>query len=81
MEESEQRYKQIIEEANALVDAGHSVILIEHNMDVIKAADWVIDIGPEGGRRGGFMVAEGTPEQVAEVEASHTGQFLKDILA
>ena len=66
---------------NALVEAGHSVILIEHNLDVIKAADWVIDIGPEGGRRGGFVVAEGTPEQVAEVETSHTGRFLRDMLA
>ncbi|MDT0630183.1 excinuclease ABC subunit UvrA [Rubrivirga litoralis] len=66
---------------NALVDAGHSVVLIEHNLDVIKAADWVIDIGPEGGRRGGFVVAEGTPEQVADVEASHTAPFLRDALA
>ena len=65
---------------NALVEAGHSVVLIEHNLDVIKAADWVIDIGPEGGRRGGFVVAEGTPEQIAEVEASHTGRFLREIL-
>ncbi|MEM1054644.1 MAG: excinuclease ABC subunit UvrA [Bacteroidota bacterium] len=65
---------------NALVEAGHSVILIEHNLDVIKAADWVIDIGPEGGRRGGFVVAEGTPEQVAAHETSHTGRFLREIL-
>ena len=66
---------------NALVDAGHSVVLIEHNLDVIKAADWVIDIGPEGGRRGGFVVAEGTPEQVAQAEGSHTAPFLRDALA
>ena len=66
---------------NALVDAGHSVVLIEHNLDVIKAADWVIDIGPEGGRRGGFVVAEGTPEQVAETEGSHTAPFLRDALS
>ena len=66
---------------NALVEAGHTVVLIEHNLDVIKAADWVIDIGPEGGRRGGFVVAEGTPEQVAQVEASHTAPFLRDALA
>ena len=65
---------------NALVEAGHSVVLIEHNLDVIKAADWVIDIGPEGGRRGGFVVAEGTPEDVAEVEASHTAPFLRQAL-
>jgi excinuclease ABC subunit A len=66
---------------NALVEAGHSVILIEHNLDVIKAADWVIDIGPEGGRRGGFVVAEGTPEAVAAHPTSHTGRFLRDVLA
>ena len=66
---------------NALVEAGHSVVLIEHNLDVIKAADWVIDIGPEGGRRGGFMVAEGTPEHIATVEASHTAPFLQRALA
>jgi len=65
---------------HALVDAGHSVVLIEHNLDVIKCADWVIDVGPEGGWRGGFIVAEGTPEQVAAVEASHTGRFLRDLL-
>ena len=66
---------------NALVEAGHSVVLIEHNLDVIKAADWVIDIGPEGGRRGGFVVAEGTPEDLASVDESHTGHFLKSALA
>ncbi|MEM6326459.1 MAG: excinuclease ABC subunit UvrA [Bacteroidota bacterium] len=65
---------------NALVEAGHSVILIEHNLDVIKAADWILDIGPEGGRRGGFVVAEGTPEQIAAHETSHTGRFLRQIL-
>ena len=65
---------------NALVDAGHSVVLIEHNLDVIKAADWVVDVGPEGGRRGGFVVAEGTPETVAAHATSHTGAFLKPLL-
>jgi excinuclease ABC subunit A len=64
-----------------LVDAGNSVIVIEHNLDVIKTADWVIDMGPEGGSGGGTVVAEGTPEQVAQVEASHTGRFLKEVLA
>jgi excinuclease ABC subunit A len=64
-----------------LVDGGNSVIVIEHNLDVIKTADWIIDMGPEGGSGGGTVVAQGTPETVAEVEASHTGRFLKEILA
>ncbi len=64
---------------NELVDNGHSVIIIEHNLDVMKSADWIIDIGPEGGFAGGQVVAEGTPEEVANVEKSYTGQFLKDI--
>ncbi|MCK6209057.1 excinuclease ABC subunit UvrA [Georgenia sp. EYE_87] len=63
-----------------LVDKGNTVIVIEHNLDVIKNADWVIDMGPEGGSGGGTVVAAGTPEQVAEVEASHTGQFLREAL-
>jgi excinuclease ABC subunit A len=63
-----------------LVSAGNSVVVIEHNLDVIKCADWVIDIGPEGGKAGGQLVAQGTPEEVAQVKASHTGRFLKDIL-
>ncbi|GGV31534.1 UvrABC system protein A [Actinomadura cremea] len=65
---------------NGLVDKGNSVIVIEHNLDVIKTADWIIDMGPEGGSRGGTVVAEGTPEDVAKVDASHTGQFLAKIL-
>ncbi len=64
-----------------LVDQGNSVLVIEHNLDVIKTADWIIDMGPEGGSRGGFVVAEGTPESVAEDSESHTGRFLKDLLA
>ena len=72
--------KKLLAAFNALVKAGHSVVLIEHNLDVIKAADWVIDIGPEGGRRGGFVVAEGTPEAVADEKESHTGRFLRDVL-
>jgi excinuclease ABC subunit A len=56
------------------------VIVIEHNLDVIKCADWVIDMGPEGGSGGGLVIAEGTPEQVAKVKASYTGQFLAPIL-
>ena len=63
-----------------LVDKGNSVIIIEHNLDVIKAADWLVDMGPEGGNGGGTVVAEGTPEQVASVEGSYTGQFLADVL-
>ena len=63
-----------------LVDAGNTVVVIEHNLDVIKCADWVIDIGPEGGNGGGQVVAEGTPEQVAKVKASYTGQFLRRVL-
>ncbi|MES9607174.1 MULTISPECIES: excinuclease ABC subunit UvrA [Actinomadura] len=66
---------------NGLVDKGNTVLVIEHNLDVIKTADWIIDMGPEGGSRGGTVVATGTPEEVAEVEASHTGQFLKKLLA
>lgn len=65
---------------NSLVDEGNTVIIVEHNLDVIKSADHVIDLGPEGGVRGGFVVVEGTPEHVAEVEASHTGRFLKHVL-
>jgi len=63
-----------------LVDAGNTVIVIEHNLDVIKVADWVIDLGPEGGNKGGFVVAEGTPEAITVVEASHTGRFLAPVL-
>jgi excinuclease ABC subunit A len=63
-----------------LVDGGNTVIVIEHNLDVIKTADWVIDLGPEGGSRGGLVIATGTPEQVAKVDESFTGQFLKKIL-
>ncbi|WP_297084511.1 excinuclease ABC subunit UvrA [uncultured Demequina sp.] len=63
-----------------LVDKGNTVIVIEHNLDVIKSADWVIDMGPEGGSGGGLVVAEGSPEDVARVEASHTGTFLEEVL-
>ncbi|MFF5991367.1 excinuclease ABC subunit UvrA [Prauserella flavalba] len=66
---------------NGLVDKGNTVIVIEHNLDVIKTSDWIVDMGPEGGSGGGMVVAEGTPEQVADSEESYTGQFLKPILA
>src|ERR671933_1782273 len=64
-----------------LVDQGNTVLIIEHNLDVIKTADWVIDLGPEGGEGGGRIVAEGAPEVVAKVPESHTGRFLADALA
>jgi excinuclease ABC subunit A len=63
-----------------LVDQGNTVLVIEHNLDVIKTADWVIDLGPEGGGGGGTVVATGPPEQIATVEESYTGQFLKKLL-
>jgi excinuclease ABC subunit A len=66
---------------NSLVDKGNTVIVIEHNLDVIKSADWLLDLGPEGGFRGGELVAEGTPEQVAKVKGSFTGLFLKEVLS
>ena len=61
---------------HALVDTGNTVLVIEHNLEVIKTADWIIDLGPEGGDGGGQVVAEGTPEQVAAVSDSYTGQYL-----
>lgn len=64
----------------SLVDTGNTVVVIEHNMDVIKTADWIIDLGPEGGSRGGEVVAAGSPEAVAGVKKSYTGQFLKEVL-
>jgi len=63
-----------------LVDRGNTVLVIEHNLDVIKTADWIVDLGPEGGTRGGTVVAVGTPEDVARVDASHTGQYLRTML-
>jgi excinuclease ABC subunit A len=66
---------------NKLVDAGHTVLLIEHHLDVIKTADHVIDLGPEGGHAGGEVVAVGTPEEIAKCRESYTGRFLKERLA
>jgi excinuclease ABC subunit A len=63
-----------------LVDAGNTVLVIEHNLDVIKTADHIIDLGPEGGDGGGMIVAAGTPEHIAQVEQSYTGQYLKSYL-
>ncbi|KAA9087136.1 excinuclease ABC subunit UvrA [Microbacterium radiodurans] len=72
--------RKLLEVLNGLVDKGNTVITIEHNLDVIKASDWIIDLGPEGGAGGGTIVATGTPEQVAGAEGSHTGHFLAEIL-
>ncbi|MFL0566719.1 excinuclease ABC subunit UvrA [Microbacterium sp. 179-I 1D1 NHS] len=72
--------QRLLEVLNSLVDKGNSVLVIEHNLDVIKSSDWVIDLGPEGGSGGGTIVATGTPEQVAAVSESHTGQFLAELL-
>ncbi|HET9223952.1 MAG TPA: ATP-binding cassette domain-containing protein, partial [Roseiflexaceae bacterium] len=72
--------QRLLQVLHRLVDAGNTVIVIEHNLDVIKTADWIIDMGPEGGDGGGYMVATGTPEQVAAIESSYTGQFLRGIL-
>lgn len=65
---------------NRLVGHGHSVVVIEHNLDVVKTADWVIDLGPEGGAGGGTLIAAGTPEAIADVPESHTGRYLKPLL-
>ncbi|MBI2525487.1 MAG: excinuclease ABC subunit UvrA [Candidatus Rokubacteria bacterium] len=65
---------------NRLVDAGNTVLVVEHHLDVVKSADWVIDLGPEGGEAGGAIIAEGTPEQVAQTDGSYTGKFLRDLL-
>ncbi len=70
----------LIQVLDRLVDAGHTVVVIEHHLDVIKRADWVIDLGPEGGGGGGRIVAQGSPEAVAQVEASHTGRYLREVL-
>ncbi|WP_169568862.1 excinuclease ABC subunit UvrA [Sneathiella limimaris] len=73
--------RKLMEVLQALVNTGNSVLVIEHNLEVIKTADWIVDMGPDGGDAGGYLVAEGTPEDVAKVDASYTGQYLKDILA
>ena len=70
----------LIEVLQSLVDKGNSVLIIEHNPDIIKVADHIIDLGPEGGDEGGYLIAEGTPEEVAQVVDSHTGRFLADYL-
>ena len=72
--------RKLLEVLHALVDQGNSVIVIEHNLEVIKTADWVLDLGPEGGEGGGHIVAAGTPETIAATPASHTGRFLAPLL-
>jgi excinuclease ABC subunit A len=72
--------KKLIDVLHRLVDKGNTVIVIEHNLDVVKNADYIIDLGPEGGEQGGYVVACGTPEEVAKVESSHTGKFLRKVL-
>ena len=72
--------RQLLDVLQRLVDKGNTVLVIEHNLDVIKCADRIIDLGPEGGDRGGTIVACGTPEEVAKVPESHTGRFLRDLL-
>ena len=72
--------RKLLQVLQGLVDKGNTVITIEHNLDVIKSADWVVDMGPEGGSGGGQIIASGTPEQVAGVEGSHTGRFLAEAL-
>ena len=73
--------QRLLDVLNRLVDAGNTVLIIEHNLDVVKGADWIIDLGPEGGDAGGWIIAEGTPEQVARMPQSYTGQFLQRWLA
>jgi excinuclease ABC subunit A len=73
--------QQLLEVIHRLRDHGNTIIVIEHNLDVIKTADWIVDMGPEGGSGGGEIIACGTPEQVANCEHSFTGQYLKPVLA
>jgi excinuclease ABC subunit A len=72
--------RKLLEVLQRLVDQGNSVVVIEHNLDVIKVADWIIDLGPEGGVRGGEIVAEGTPEDVVKEKRSYTGHYLRPLL-
>jgi len=72
--------KRLVDVLQRLVDAGHTVVVIEHNLELIAEADWVIDLGPEGGAQGGRIVCQGTPETVAGNKASHTGRFLRKLL-
>jgi excinuclease ABC subunit A len=73
--------KKLLKSFNALIDHGHSIIVIEHNMELIKSADYIIDLGPEGGKNGGNLMAAGTPEEVIESKSSLTAKYLKDLLS
>jgi excinuclease ABC subunit A len=73
--------KKLLEVLHRLVDLGNTVLVIEHQLDVVKTADWVIDLGPEGGDEGGYVVAEGTPEDIVAKKTSFTGRYLKDLFA
>jgi excinuclease ABC subunit A len=73
--------QQLLVVLHRLRDHGNTVVVIEHNLDVIKTADWVVDLGPEGGNKGGQIIATGTPEAVAANESSHTGRFLRPLLS
>jgi excinuclease ABC subunit A len=70
----------LLDVLHRLVNAGNTIVVIEHTLDVTKTADWIVDLGPEGGNEGGYIVAQGSPEEVARVETSYTGQFLRGIL-
>jgi excinuclease ABC subunit A len=72
--------KKLLRVLNKLVDAGNTVIVVEHNLDIIKSTDYIIDLGPEGGEEGGYIVAQGAPEEVARVKGSHTGMYLRKVL-
>jgi excinuclease ABC subunit A len=72
--------RKLLEVLNELVEQGNTVIVIEHNLDVIKTADWIVDLGPEGGDGGGELIAQGTPEDVIKEKRSHTGRYLKQIM-
>jgi excinuclease ABC subunit A len=72
--------EKLLEVLQRLADAGNTVVVIEHNLDVIKQADWIIDLGPEGGEEGGEVIAVGTPEQIAAIETSYTGRYLREVL-
>ena len=72
--------KKLLQVLGELVDKGNTVLIIEHNLDVIRNTDWIIDLGPEGGEKGGELVAEGTPKDITKVKKSYTGQFLKKMV-